>query len=411
MTVRAIRTHRILRTLLLTGLWAVLWLPTSAGVLNVERGDDLQAVINYARDGDTLVLGRKSFEARPADYIDPLCGNCLEHRTEVPATVGFLIKDKSLTLIGRDRTQTRLVTNAGYGILFLNSSNSRLQNLTVTGCKRDLDGNATDAAVVVRTSYVVIENCDIVDNDHRLDSVVVGIGGVFGREGAEIVIRNSKISNNGWDGVALYRGASATVTDCLIENGRGAGIGVTWDATCLVYRNEVRGYWKGIGAFGTSWVIARNNLVRDNLGWGIIATGESYMDITNNVIYHNGNCGVAPWSPDCRGRIVNNIVMANGWRESWVCPCVGVWNNGDWAKWAFTNNIVHANDSGQYEGVRSQTGFKDNLDSNPLFIDSADFRLRPGSPAINAGDTSIYDHDGTVSDIGLFGGPQAWRKR
>jgi hypothetical protein len=72
---------------------------------------------------------------------------------------------------------------------------------------------------------------------------------------------------------------------------------------------------------------------------------------------------------------------------------------------------VHANDSGQYDGVRSQTGFKDNLDVNPFFIDSADFRLRPGSPGINAGDTAIYDHDGTVSDIGLFGGPQAWRNR
>ncbi len=383
--------------------------PAAAGVLNVERGDNLQAVIEYARDGDTLILGPKTFVARNTTYVDPLCGNCLDPVTEVTASYGFLIKDKSLTLVGHDRAQTQLVTNSGYGVFFVNSPNSTIKNLTVTGGKRDFDGNATDAAIVVRNSHLIVEDCDIRGNDHRLDSVVVGIGGVFGREGAELTIRSCSISNNGWDGVALYRGASATVQDCLIEDGRGAGIGVTWDATCTAFRNEIRGYWKGIGAFGSSWVIARNNLVHENLGWGIIATGDSYMDITNNVVYHNGNCGVAPWSTDCRGRIVNNIIMANGWREYWVCPCVGLWNNGDWAKWAFSNNIVYANDSAQYLGVRSQTGFRNNLETDPLFIDSADFRLRPGSPGINAGDTLIYDCDGSVSDIGLYGGPQAWR--
>jgi len=31
--------------------------------------------------------------------------------------------------------------------------------------------------------------------------------------------------------------------------------------------------------------------------------------------------------------------------------------------------------------------------------------LQEGSPGINGGDTLIYDIDGTVSDIGLYGGP------
>ncbi|MBN1213173.1 MAG: right-handed parallel beta-helix repeat-containing protein [candidate division Zixibacteria bacterium] len=375
--------------------------------LTVERGSDLQGIIDFARDGDTLYLGAKAFEATPRAFTDPLCGNCQDTRTPVRASYGFIIKDKALVIIGRDRNQTRLVTNGGYGVYFENSQGSVIKNLTVTGGKRDPDGNATDAGIVVRNSKVLIERVDILDNDHRIDSVVVGIGGIFGREGAEITAVECDIVNNGWDGVALYRGAFAMITDCLIKEGRGAGIGVTWDATCVAYRNEVSGYWKGIGSFGTSIVIARNNLVHENLGWGIIATGQSTLDAVNNVVHRNGNCGVAPWSTESRGKIINNIISENGWRDQWVCPCVGVWNYGDWAKWKFDNNIVWNNKDGEYRDIWDQSGIHGNLNVDPLFVGEGDFNLREGSPAINAGDSLIFNIDGTTSHIGLYGGPQA----
>ncbi|MCP4592224.1 MAG: right-handed parallel beta-helix repeat-containing protein, partial [bacterium] len=222
---------------------------------------------------------------------------------------------------------------------------------------------------------VVIEQVDIRDNTDRSSdsSVVVGIGGVFGREGAEITLRDSRIINGGWDGVALYRGATAYISDCEIRDGRGAGIGVTWDAVCVAYRNEVTGFWKGIGSFGTASVIACNNLVHDNLGWGLVATGTSSMEATNNVIHHNGNCGVAPWSTGSRGRLINNIITQNGWRDQWVCPCVGVWNYGDWAKWTFRNNIVWGNEAGNYEGIWDQTGIGGNLNLDPTFPAEGDY--------------------------------------
>ena len=375
--------------------------------LTVERGSDLQAVINVARDGDTLLLAAKDFAAHPTEFVEPLCGNCQEPKTDVTASYGFIIKDKSLIIIGDDREKTRLITNAGYGVYFEDSPNSQLRNLTVTGGKRDPDGNATDAGIVVRRSRLLVDEVDIRDNDDRIDTVVVGIGGIFGREQADLYIRHCNIINGGWDGVALYRGASATVEDCLIKDGRGAGIGVTWDANCRAWRNEVTGFWKGIGAFGTTWVIAHNNLVHNNLGWGIIATGSSHMDITNNVVYHNGNCGIAPWSTDCHGRIVNNIIAENGWRDQWVCPCVGVWNYGDWAKWEFSNNILFNNVAGEYEGIWDQTGLNGNLNEDPLFSGENDFHLLEGSPGFHGGDSLIFNGDGSRSHIGLYGGPQA----
>ncbi len=378
-----------------------------AATLTVERGSDLQRIINYAASGDTIMIGAKAFTAVGTPFTDPLCGNCQEGITAVPASYGFVIRGKSLTLIGRDRTESRLETNAGYGLYIEDCPEVHIANLTITSGRRDADGNATDAGIVVRQSRVEIVGVDVRDNVHRIDSVVVGIGGIFGREGADLTIRNCTIENNGWDGIALYRGALATITDCTIKDGRGAGIGVTWDATCRAFRNNVSGYWKGIGAFGTTWVIARNNLVHDNLGWGIIATGQAYMDICNNVVYHNGNCSVAPWGSDARGRIINNVIAQNGWREQWVCPCVGVWNYGDWAKWEFSNNIVFGNEAGNYEGIWDQTGFKGNLQVDPGFVGDGDFHLKPESPAINGGDSLIFDVNGSISDIGLYGGPQA----
>jgi parallel beta-helix repeat protein len=380
-----------------------------AATLTVERGSDLQSVIDYASDGDTLLLGAKDFAADFTLMGESLCGNCQEARTDVQASYGFIIKDKSLVLIGRDREKTRLITNAGYGFYIENSPNTILTNMTITGGRRDPDGKATDAGVVVRRSRVSLIDVDVRDNDHRVDSIVVGIAGVVGREGAELEINGCRIINNSWDGIALYRGASAKVTDCHIEGGRGVGIGVTWDATCVVYRNEVVDYWKGIGAFGSSWVIVRNNLVRDCLGWGIIATGQSFMDIANNVVHHNGNCGIAPWSTESWGRIVNNIVAENGWRDHWVCPCVGIWNYGDWAKWRFSHNIVWGNESGEYEGIWDQKGLNGNMSADPMFVGDGDYHVQPDSPALNAGDTLIYNPDGTRSHIGIYGGPQAWQ--
>jgi len=379
----------------------------SARTLNIERGSNLQASIDFASDGDTLIIGAKTFYADPVDFVDSLCGNCLEHKTPSQASYGYIIKNKSLYLIGVDRKKTILETLAGYGLYFVNSPNSNIENLTITGGRRDPDGWATDAGIVVRNSRVHISNIDIINNNHRVDSLAIGVAGIIGREGAELTIENCAIINNSWDGVALYRGASATITDCLIKDGRGAGIGVTWDATCLVYRNIISGYWKGIGAFGTSWVVAHNNCVIDNLGWGVIATEKAYMDVANNVINHNGNCGFAPWSTDCRGRVINNIITNNGWRDKWICPCVGIWNQGDWAKWEFSYNIVWNNKDGEYEDIWDQTGINGNLSIDPEFMGELIFLLKPDSPAINNGHPDISDTDGSRSDIGLYGGPQA----
>ena len=370
---------------------------------------DLQYAFNQAKDGDTIFIFPGTYEAKPEEYIEELCGNCQEHKTRVTATRGFIIQNKGLNIIGSGKDNTILVTNAGCGVLFEQSRNSFITKLKITGGKRDPDGNATDAGIVTKFSTVTIKDLEVSDNTHRLDGVVVGIGGVFGRENSEIHILNSRIQNNGWDGVALYRGATACISDNVICDGRGAGIGITWDAVATVYRNEISGYWKGIGTFGNSRAVVRNNLVRENLGWGIIATGTSFMDASNNVITRNGNCGFAVWCAECNGVCTNNIVSENGWRKEWVCPCVGVWATDINPNFPITFNDVWNNIAGNYKDIPDQTEQNGNLSVDPLFESQTDFHLKPGSPLIDKGNPLLTDPDGSISDPGNYGGPSARR--
>ena len=96
--------------------------------LYVKPGDNLQDIINSAANDDTLVVGSHAFEAENTAYTDPLCGNCLQAQTEVSASYGFLLKGKSLVIIGESKEESILITNAGYGFFILNSPNSVIKN-------------------------------------------------------------------------------------------------------------------------------------------------------------------------------------------------------------------------------------------------------------------------------------------
>jgi hypothetical protein len=368
---------------------------------------DLQSVFDLAKNGDRISIMPGTYIAHPDSYPEDLCGNCQSHKTYVKATRGFLVKDKALEIVGSGADSTILVTKAGYGVLFDHSRGASISNLTITGGIRDPDGSATDAGIVAKFSSVTVKNVKISGNTHQIKDVVVGIGGVFGRENSELFIIDNVIENNGWDGVALYRGANAYISDNLICDGRGAGIGITWDATAIVYRNQISGYWKGIGTFGDSRAVVRNNAVYDNLGWGIIATGNSFMEASNNVVTRNGNCGMAPWSETAHGVFVNNIITENGWRKEWVCPCVGIWMNGKPENFIVSHNDVWANKEANYKDMDDLTGKDGNISADPLFKDKMDFHLLPNSPCIDSGDSIFTDLDGGLSDMGIYGGPGA----
>ena len=404
---------------------------------------DLQVALTAAPTGATLLIHAGTYSATAVAYNDPTCGNCsdADFKKGAVATRGFLVSGKGLHLVGEGPQKTILKTNAGYGLLFENAGNSSVRQLKVTGGKRDADGNATDAGIVVRKTTLFVQQVWVVGNDDLYTGPkpdpVVGVGGIFGREEAVLTIVDSVIEDNSWDGIALYRGVPAqpvsgpraTVRNCRIgctakcitTRGRGAGIGATWDSYLKAEGNVIHHYWKGIGTFGTSHAVVDNNVVRDQHGWGIVASGSSVMHATNNVVLRNGTTGMAAWSSGVSGSFVNNIVTGNGVAATeWVGKKTGIWFNASASAFKLAYNLVHGNKDNDLckGGTPGGTacvaikfdGVNGNLSKDPLFVSASDFQLKKGSPAINAGDPAIKDTDGSRSDMGVYGGPGAPKK-
>jgi len=379
---------------------------------------DLQEAIDAAQDGMTIIIEPGTYYANPEEFTEYLCGNCLNAATNVNASRGFYIKGKSIILQGLGSEKTSLVTNAGYGLFVEDCPVVKVYNLGITGGKRDQDGAATCAAVVVRNSSVEVANCLIHDNQGDFEKPICGIGGVFGREGAILDIHHNIIRDNSWDGVALYRGAVAQIHDNKIFNGRGAGVGITWDARADVIRNDIHDYWKGIGSFGETRVGVFGNFVHDLRGWGIIASGTSDMICRNNTVVRCGNVGIAGWDETARITIVNNIIANNGTVDKWVAPRVGIWMNCIEGNYRIANNIFWENHDcdvafGYVEGDNDWTYAEErifvdtqgNMNINPLLVDGGP-ELHITSPCIDAGDEQYLDLDGTRSDIGANLNPQ-----
>jgi hypothetical protein len=290
-------------------------------------------------DTTRLVLAPGQYELTVQPYVDPTCGNCEDPQTPVAATVGLRIAGRGIDIQGEDAT---IVTHAGYGLLFEDCEDCRLEGVTITGGVRDADGNATDAAVVARRSTLTVEDCRIVDNvgdPEVVREVVVGIMGICGREGAELTLEGNDIVRNSWDGIAMYRGARATIVGNRIDGvdkargrnvggGRGVGIGLTWDARARVERNLVTRYWKGIGVFVDADATVRHNLVEEILTWGIAywdaGKGQTRARIEGNVIYDTGACGISisreTPGDDAPGHCTGNVIVHTGQNPKYDDP-------------------------------------------------------------------------------------------
>jgi parallel beta-helix repeat protein len=167
---------------------------------------------------------------------------------------------------------------------------------------------------------------------------IVGIMGVCCREHSFVTITNNDIIRNSWDGIALYRGAVATIENNTVDGvdkargaqiggGRGVGIGVTWNGRATIRNNRVTRYWKGIGLFVDAYGIVEGNIVEDIITWGI-----SYWDadkglpvgfIRNNVIYKTGACGASitrAREGEKTGEFTNNIIVETGQNPKYDPP-------------------------------------------------------------------------------------------
>ena len=301
----------------------------------------LQAVLSGKVDSLEIYLQPGDYYLSPTSITDSTCGNCEEPNQFVPATAGLEISGSYVKITGPENRSAVIHTNAGYGIYFNHCKRGIIENLSVTGGIRDPDGNATDAAIVVKNSTVTIRNNHIYGNIGDSAIVVkniVGVMGICGRENSDLTITDNEIIGNSWDGIALYRDASATIIGNLIDGvdkasskvaggGRGVAVGITWNARATIDGNLVKRYWKGIGIFVDANVTARNNIIEDILTWGIAywdaERGKPVGIIENNIIYSTGACGVSITRSQPGpnpGHLIGNVIVRTAQNPKYDAP-------------------------------------------------------------------------------------------
>jgi len=246
-------------------------------------------------------------------------------------------------------------------------------------------------------------------------------GGIATAEVDYITIKNNVVSGNSWyspfgtQGITMLNlwNSDQNVTDykVIIKDN------IVFDNKQLVpwvnagEVTEGHGIMLDTSSIGnvayTGKALISKNLIYNNGGAGIqIFKGENPVDIVNNTIYQNSqelSVGEVFLNSAKNVRVQNNIMYAKG-----GSPATSVVNSSNTS---FDNNLA-------YNGAFKGTGSGNVLNKDPLFVDAANgnFRLKPGSPAIDAGSSAFnsitkivpLDGDGNgsvLTDIGAYEAP------
>jgi parallel beta-helix repeat protein len=237
-------------------------------------------------------------------------------------------------------------------------------------------------------------------------------------ENSSAVIKDNRVSKNAQAGIYLQKGSSLIISgNTISENGYSAiGSGKKPDSTFRISGNILHDNKRsGINA-QTATGIIQNNLIYDNQRAGIRCLPMPLV-MVNNTIVNNHWAGILVEDPSAVATIKNNIIALN------VDGGIRTSGKGYDHNLLFANGETGACDPHFLWCVRPQFGgYEDevsylkskNIIADPLFADLSahDYHLRPGSPAIDAGDRKAEFNDvnlppslGTVrNDIGVYGG-------
>ena len=329
-----------------------------------------------------------------------------------PVITGNIIKNNEVPVT---RVSVTPESRLGGGIYILNSSPEITGNQIIDNWTGALDLTNTGSggwgggiAVSGSASNPVIQNNTITGNKAINTSYASAFGGgIYIGDGASGTIVNNTISGN------FLRQLSATSGATY-----GGGIYISGSGTPVILDNVISNNTasamygsvsecSGIFIDGCSPTITKNVIAGNDYS-GISLGSYSSPAIINNTISENSENGINISSlfPDS---ILNNIISLNSGYGIYESS-----SDSDPGKVCF--NLFYANGSGLYfdEGSTDYytvslmnsgvTECENNIDGDPLFVDrvNGDYRIKPGSPAIDAGhpDPTYNDPDDTRADIG-----------
>jgi len=308
-----------------------------------------KAILLLGSSMDSTIIDGTGLDARPDDGYTGITVNIKSDvRIENLKVIGKGIFEYSATSVVRAynyplKIKYCNISNAYEGVTFDHRS-GKAENLFIQNVT-----NPIEVSCKGDSSYFYINNnLIIMDGDH-----LSGILALFGR----IIITNNII-------VSLSHHQS--------------GINADYIRSADIRNNLITGYYRNIvmSPIGDSFSIINNitsYVIKDGLAGIELGNGDQ-VQIKNNIYEENP-----------RGLIIWNGKSNSDYNIFW---------NNDLDLWQLA-------EYGAHDLKLEPMLVKDTLHTTL----AADFHLQAHSPAIDAGDPSIKDKDGSRSDIGLYGGP------
>ncbi len=304
------------------------------------------------------------------------------------------------------------------GGVFVDGSSPTLRKLTLTGNHADWGGGVA----VYDPSEAVLE--DLVFEDNSCDQWG---GGLYIRGNAtptDVTVRRAHFVHNdgggyvGGGGMAVYGSQCQVHVEQLLFDGNTAAGG----GAMLVYGAELDGGWvwaqanhseTGSAIFNYSGTVRLENAALvANTGYGALETDSGITELTNVtfVANHSSSVGGAVYHNASDPLVLTNVEVSyneapNGGAGLWMVGIGGL---------QASHCNIWGNVGEDVDGVTYTPGVDGNLSDEPIYLDTShpnparwDLHLAATSPLMDAGDAGIVDPDGSVSDIGAYGGPGA----
>lgn len=353
----------------------------------------IQDAIDAAADGDTILVA-------PGVY---------------PGGIDF--KGKGVTVRSSDGPDVTIIdggrTRVGVKFLSGEGPSSVLQGFTVTNGKySDSDTPCTGGGICIMWSSPRITGNRITGN--------YGCAGV----GIQVVNASPVIEGN-----IIAANSRTTCTG----GGGGAGISVSYGAGTSLLNNEIYdndtadGSGGGISLYVTSNVTLKGNTIRNNRaamsgggisvsggtvniiqnlvaankaskGGGIYLSSSGSILVNNTIANNEGSTGSAVFTNDANTgtTLANNVISASPGQSAIYCE-----SRNNLPPPAFKNNIAYSPSQSAYGGACGDlNGVDGNITADPGLNNPALglYALLPGSPAIDAGDSSFTTLPGTDLD-------------
>lgn len=242
--------------------------------------------------------------------------------------------------------------------------------------KTVIDGEKKNGDVVVGANDTVIEGFTIRNSGSRGKTGDDMDAGIKGADNAAMALLNNRIENNN-AGILLSHGSTSLIANNIIEKNEVFGIYILYSAPFvennIVYGNKVY----GIYCASSKPAIVNNTIVGNPTG--------IYTEVTSSVVKNNIFTDSS---------VIGFQIVESPRDQMGVEPYLSYniyWNNG-------------------HNRANVEKG-KGEVENDPMLVNASkgDFRLKSGSPAINAGDpdSKYNDADESRADIGAFGGPYA----